>query len=108
MKEFQKITSDLSVANIVETKEDDYCRQHNQQFTNECHQLPSGRKMWMGCPICQKQNANERHKQEFLDTMKEQGMRLVKDEDGKSKWEKIPAVKDKPEVQPYKPSNRSF
>lgn len=37
---------------IIDRKEDDFCRKHQINFENECHLLPSGKSHWIGCPKC--------------------------------------------------------
>ncbi len=52
----------LHECGLQETKEDDYCYQHKFQFDNECHLLPSGRKIWSGCPKCREEEKIENSK----------------------------------------------
>lgn len=59
---------------VIKVKENDYCYKHKTTFDSECHQLPSGKTIWIGCPICKKQNEQERIQRDFIKLNQEVGM----------------------------------
>lgn len=90
----KRVEIDFVYPNVIETKADDMCYIHNQQFDNECHLLPSGKKMWMGCPMCQTKNTAKRHNEEVTQLMRQSGMRMNKET---KMWEKTVMVNPTPE-----------
>lgn len=71
----KKDTINFRIPHVIATKVDDFCQRHQRTFDNEQHQLPSGKTLWLGCPICQRNNTNFRHQQDFVMSMKDAGMR---------------------------------
>lgn len=74
---------DIKYPNIVDKKDDDFCQQHQLKFNNECHKLPSGRIMWIGCPKCKLIKDNKLRVVETQQMLKDSGLRLRE-----GKWER--------------------
>lgn len=71
----------VKIPHITEIKSDDFCPSHHVHFENECHLLPSGNKMWFGCPKCYQNDRKFAQQRSFVMDMKNAGMLYNKDKD---------------------------
>ena len=78
VKPFETKESIKKIGNIgfgfIESK-DDFCRIHKIDYENECHQMPSGKITWYGCPKC---GDEERKFRLIQEAKKEEQKRLAK------------------------------
>ena len=59
---------------IIDIKESDYCTIHFKSFRNECHRLPSGKTMWLGCNECQSAAREKSNRKDLLNYHESIGM----------------------------------
>ena len=80
-KNCKKDTIIFRIPHIIETKIDDFCQRHQRTLDNEHHRLPSGKTIWLGCPVCQRNNTAFRQKKDFIIAMKDAGMMWNEEKD---------------------------